>query len=91
MANIYASIINGTMDAYASIISNNLNVVMKFMAAMTIVLTVPTIVTGFFGQNVVFPHDASFATEWLPFTLVTVLAIALVLLAVWYLKKKDLF
>ena len=55
MANIYASIINGTMDAYASIISNNLNVVMKFMAAMTIVLSVPTVITSFFGQNIAFP------------------------------------
>lgn len=91
MANIYASIINGTMDAYASIISNNLNVVMKFMAAMTIVLTVPSLVTGFFGQNVPFPHDRGFAANFWPFVFVTGLSLALVGLAIWYLKKKDLF
>lgn len=55
MAGIYSSIMNGTMDTYASIISNNLNVVMKFLASMTIVLSLPTMVFSFFGQNVDFP------------------------------------
>jgi magnesium transporter len=55
MTQIYTSIINGTMDAYASIISNNLNLVMKFLASMTIVLSLPTMVFSFFGQNVDFP------------------------------------
>lgn len=91
MANIYASIINGTMDAYASIISNNLNVVMKFLASMTIVLTVPTMVSGFFGQNVVFPHDAGFSANFWPFVLTTGLSLIFVGLAIWYLKRKDLF
>ncbi len=51
MAKIYSDILSGTMDAYASVISNNLNIVMKFLAVITIVLTIPTIVTGAFGMN----------------------------------------
>jgi magnesium transporter len=91
MANIYASIINGTMDAYASIISNNLNVVMKFMTAMTIVLTVPSLITGFFGANVPFPHDKSFISNFWPFIGLTIFCVAAIIFAIWYLKKKDLF
>ncbi len=55
MANIYSGILSGTMDAFASIISNNLNIVMKFLACITIVLSVPTMVASFFGMNVVVP------------------------------------
>jgi magnesium transporter len=43
------------MDAFASIISNNLNVVMKFLASVTIVMSIPTIVTSYFGMNVSIP------------------------------------
>lgn len=51
MSKIYSDILSGTMDAYASVISNNLNIVMKFLAVITIVLTIPTIVTSAFGMN----------------------------------------
>ena len=51
-ADIYSSILTGTMDAFASVISNNLNVVMKVLASITILLSVPTIVYGFYGMNV---------------------------------------
>ncbi len=92
MANIYASIINSTMDAYASIISNNLNVVMKFMAAMTIVLSVPTMVFAFFGQNIPMPWNVSgsFAQNPWPF-LGTIAGSGLVSgLTIWWLKRKDM-
>lgn len=52
MANIYRDILNGTMDAYASIISNNLNSVMKTLTSITIVLAVPTMISSFWGMNV---------------------------------------
>ena len=55
MASIYSSILSGTMDAFASIISNNLNIVMKFLASITIVLSIPTMVASFFGMNVDIP------------------------------------
>jgi len=91
MANIYTSIINGTMDAYASIISNNLNMVMKFMAAMTIVLSVPTVVTSFFGQNIVMPFDAEFVTAWAPFTILLAMTSGITGLTIWWLNKRDMF
>lgn len=57
MADIYTNILGGTMDAFASIISNNLNIVMKFLAIITIVMAVPTIITSFFGMNVPLPYQ----------------------------------
>ncbi|HPS88642.1 MAG TPA: magnesium transporter CorA family protein, partial [Methanosarcina vacuolata] len=57
MANIYSNILTGTMDAYASVISNNLNIVMKFLTSVTIVLSVPTMVASFFGMNVDVPFE----------------------------------
>jgi magnesium transporter len=52
MTNIYSSILSGTMDAFASIISNNLNIVMKSLTIITIALSVPTAISGFIGMNV---------------------------------------
>jgi len=52
MANIYSGILSGTMDAFASVISNNLNIVMKLLATITIVLSIPTMIASFFGMNV---------------------------------------
>jgi magnesium transporter len=47
------------MDAFATIISNNLNVVMKFLAAVTVILIVPTVIAGFYGMNVRLPIEDS--------------------------------
>ncbi len=55
MSNIYSSILSGMMDAFASVISNNLNVVMKFLTSFTIILSIPTMVASFFGMNVDIP------------------------------------
>jgi magnesium transporter len=55
MAQTSADILSETMDAFASIISNNLNVVMKFLAAVTVVLMIPTLVASFYGMNVTLP------------------------------------
>ena len=59
MAQIYSNILNGTMDAYASIISNNLNGVMKFLTSITIILAVPTMISSFWGMNVKLPFENS--------------------------------
>ena len=53
MANVYTNILGGTMDAFASIISNNLNHVIKRLTMITIILMVPTLITSLFGMNVV--------------------------------------
>lgn len=59
MANIYSSILTGTMDAFASVISNNLNMVMKKLTIVSIVLMIPSMVAGFYGMNVALPFQAS--------------------------------
>ena len=90
MADIYASIVNGTMDAYASIINNNMNVIMKIMAAATIVLSVPNVITSFFGQNVVMPWDDEFMAEPWPFSILLISSLISIGLAVYVLKKKRM-
>jgi len=57
MANIYSNILSGMMDAFASVISNNLNMVMKLLTTLTILLMIPTIVTSFYGMNVELPYQ----------------------------------
>lgn len=52
MCSIYSNILSGTMDAFASIISNNLNIVMKILTAITILMAIPTMVSSFYGMNV---------------------------------------
>ena len=52
MANIYSGILSGMMDAFASVISNNLNIVMKVLAIVTIVMAIPTMVFSAYGMNV---------------------------------------
>ena len=59
MSNIYRDILSGTMDAFASVISNNLNIVMKVLAAVTIILTIPSIIFGLWGSNVPVPFESS--------------------------------
>ncbi|MDK2820970.1 MAG: magnesium transporter [Clostridia bacterium] len=59
MADIHSNILSGMMDAFASIISNNLNIVMKFLTAITIILALPTMVASFFGMNVPVPFQNS--------------------------------
>lgn len=61
MANIYSNILSGTMDAFASIISNNLNIVMKVLTSVTIVMAIPTMVSSFFGMNVDLPLGGPWA------------------------------
>ncbi|NLU32674.1 MAG: magnesium transporter CorA family protein [Clostridiaceae bacterium] len=87
MANIYSSILSGMMDAFASIISNNQNMVMKFLAAITIVLAVPNVIFSFFGQNFVWPYGNN-PFMWL---YVTAGAIVITLIVAFILYKRDMF
>lgn len=86
MANIYRDILNGTMDAYASIISNNLNGVMKFLTSITIVLAVPTMISSFWGMNVGLP----FQENKFGFLIMIGISITLTLFVTWWLKRKDM-
>ena len=58
-ATIHANILNGTLDTFASLINNNLNNVMKYLTAATILLAVPTLVASIYGMNVGLPFQAS--------------------------------
>ena len=51
-ARIYSDILSGTMDAFASVISNNLNVIMKRMTAISLLLMIPTLIASLYGMNV---------------------------------------
>lgn len=57
MADTYRNVIFGVMDAFASVISNNLNIVMKKLAILNIIMMVPTFITSFFGMNVPLPFE----------------------------------
>lgn len=74
MTNIYTNILAGTGDTFASIISNNLNIVMKRMTTFTIIIAVPTIVYSFYGMNL--NENAGglpLANVWFPLVLSVVL------------------
>lgn len=52
MTNIYREILDSTMDTYGTVISNNLNDVMKFLTSITLVISIPTMIASFMGMNV---------------------------------------
>jgi magnesium transporter len=87
MVTTSSTILSSMMDSFASIISNNLNVVMKFLASMTIVLSLPTIVTSYFGMNVNLPFQGN-ANAYL---IIIVLCVLLAFLVVWAFMKRDWF
>ena len=86
MTGTYLNILNGTMDVFASIISNNLNAVMKIQASLTLLVSVPTVISGIYGMNIIggLPFDKQW---WFP------IAISAALMFVMYiiLKRKDMF
>ena len=57
MANVYSDILSGMMDAFASVISNNLNIAIKFLTSVTIIITIPATIAAFFGMNVRIPFQ----------------------------------
>lgn len=87
MGKIYSDILNSTMDAYASIISNNLNTVMKKLTSVTIVLSIPTIVGSFWGMNVALPlTENPYA-----FPIILVFSVMISILLTFVLKRKGMF
>ena len=86
MSKVYSDILNGTMDAYASIISNNLNGVMKSLTSITIIIAVPTMIASFWGMNVKLPFEGNPLGFWIMIFIATLLTI----ISVLWLKKKDM-
>ncbi|MBN9299422.1 MAG: magnesium transporter CorA family protein [Filimonas sp.] len=87
MANIYTNILSSTLDAFASIISNNLNNVMKRLTSITIILSLPALVTSIYGMNVDIPYSHTTHAFYIP----VVLSIAISIIIAWYFMKKKWF
>lgn len=83
MTTIYLNILSGTMDAFASVISNNLNIVMKVLASITLLFSIPAVIAGFYGMNVSHMPVANF---WFP----TVLTIICMFIGYLLLRKKNM-
>ncbi|GAP20201.1 magnesium transporter CorA family protein [Leptolinea tardivitalis] len=87
MTEISTNIMSSMVDAFATIVSNNVNDVMKFLASMTIVLSIPSIVVGFFGMNVPLPMSDH------PYAYIGVILLFVILMAfvVYAFLKRDWF
>ena len=90
MANIYSGILSGTMDAFASVISNNLNIVMKFLSAITIVMSIPTIISAFYGMNVNEAGMPLAGSPWGFFMIILFAVMVSICVAFWFYKKDYL-
>ena len=87
MTNIFRGILSSTMDTVASIISNNVNNVMKFLTSVTILITIPTLITSFYGMNVHLPFSDS------PHSYLFVIFISILICAfpIYFLYKRKMF
>lgn len=87
MANIYREILTSMTDTYATIISNNLNDVMKFLASITIVFSIPTMISSMLGMNV---YLGGIGTNPHSFIIIIIISILVSLLIAWIFKKKNM-
>ncbi|WP_333798733.1 magnesium transporter CorA family protein [Phnomibacter sp.] len=85
MANIYTNILSSTLDAFASIISNNQNVVLKRLTYVTIALQIPVLVASIYGMNVPLPGQESHYAFYIP----VLLSVSLGLWLAWYFVRKK--
>ena len=84
MANTYTNILNSTLDAFASIISNNQNDVLKRLTTLTIFLSVPVLIASIYGMNVPIPYKDSHMAFWLP----VILSIIILAFVIWNYAKR---
>ena len=89
MTSIYRDIINGTRELLSSVIDNRLNNVMKYLTSITIVMAIPTVISGIYGMNV--------NEKWMPFAnvphgflIICVLTFLICLITLWILKRKKM-
>jgi magnesium transporter len=87
MTNIYTTILSGMMDAFASVISNNLNVVMKLLTTVTIILMIPTLVASVYGMNVELPYQHS----PLAFLITMAISVSLSVIGILIFWRKEFF
>jgi magnesium transporter len=87
MIQTYSDILNGIIDIFGTMVSNNLNRVMKFLTSITIIIAIPTMIASFLGMNIDFP----FNTNIIGFYFVIAISIIATLVTVAWLKRKDMF
>lgn len=87
MANIYTNILSSTLDAFASIIANNQNLVLKRLAGITIILQFPVLVASIYGMNVPIPYQREAYAFYIPI----ILALVTALVMAWFFVKKKWF
>ena len=85
MTKIFSKIISSIREAYSSILNNNLNKVMKFLAAMTVILTIPTIMGTIYGMNV----DLPFQQTQFIFTFILSISVLMAAFVVLFFYKKG--
>jgi magnesium transporter len=87
MANIYSNILTSTLDAFAGIIANNQNEVLKRLSVITIVLTLPVLVASIYGMNVPIPYQDSKLAFYMPIGLSLIIS----LFIGWFFLRKKIF
>jgi magnesium transporter len=87
MAKIYTNILGNMMGAHSSIISNNLNITIRYLTSVTIILSLPILVASIYGMNVPLPFQENPHAFWF----VSLIAIILSMLGVFFFRKKNLF
>lgn len=85
--NVYSNILTGMMDAYASVISNNLNIIMKRLTSISIILMIPTLIASLYGMNV--PNNLE--QNPLGFSIILFASVLISVFGVLMFKKKNLF
>ena len=90
MSSIYSNILSGTMDAYASVIANNQNAIMKTLALVTIVLSIPTMIFSAYGMNLNLEGMPLSGSFW-GFTIIVGISFAISILIVLYFIRKRWF
>ena len=87
MVDMHRTILESMMDGFASVINNNVNQVMKFLAAITIILSIPTMLASFWGMNVNLPLKDNVFGFWYVIAISTVLTVLIIL----FFRKKKMF
>jgi len=87
MVEMHRNILENMMDTFASIISNNLNIVMKFLTSIAIIFAIPTMFSSFWGMNVPVP----FGSNPYGFIIVGVISLSAAALAAIYFARRGMF
>ena len=88
MSNVYTNILSGTMEAYASIVSNNMNIFIHRLTLITIILMVPTLVASFYGMNLSYlPFQDS---KW-AFPIIIIISLILGYGLIWFFRTRQRF